>query len=492
MKKKWMSGFALGLCCMFVMTGCAIGTPSAKQILDKSAKTMQDVHSMKFVMDMDYAMDVSIAGQQTSLTLGLDAFEVSTVTTQTGELEAGHMKGSMSVGAEGVGDFTVPLECYVEKDGTSLVQYVSASNAGWTKETLAEDMQEGFDSIFDFAASYASDTGKESDAWKVSKKLVDINGTKAYQLTTVVDDKKMLDVVHNTLGLDSMTNMDISLGDMTVMQYIDKKDGYLVGMDVQVAGSSSDEKETKPEQEKTGENAVPAFDSMTLTVNEMNFSVRCEKINGLTAKDLAVPKKIKESSRETLSAGLGMFDETLLSQGVDVPDTDVWNTESVSEMDGVQTLEKDGYTLFFDGSDFENVKTENGQILATSSDFQTTMTAAIRTAFSGKDSVEQDRKSTDEYLKSEKEAGTVKDINISDRKTTTLGAYKVYYFSEQYTDCSLNASGDFVSKEYHFYIDCGDNEHVGVISVSEVSDVAAQVNLNDTVALEILSDFAME
>lgn len=490
MKKKWTHGLALGLC-MTMLTGCSFGMMSPKKILTNTEHAMSDVQSIRMVLDMDYQMTMTMAGETVPISIGLDEFALSVMKDKDGDLKAGHMKGSMNMGSADIGEMTVPMESYIVKENEDFVQYMSVSKSGWTKEVMDVDMQDSLVSILDWNQSDKDVEDKTFDGWELAKKPVDVNGTKAYQLRTILDGDKLMDSVNKTIGLESMTGLDLSCGDLELTQYVDKKDFYLIGVDLKTMDKTSDKKEDFEKKEEP-ENSAPGFDSLTLDIQHMNISIRCDKVNGLTADDLAVPEEIQKEAQETVSAGLGMLDEGLLSQGMDIPDTSDWDTESISAEDGVSKIEQDGYTLYFDSSDFGNVTVDNQIITGNTSDFKTVMTASIRNAFSGKDTVEQDRKSTDEYLKSEKNAGSVKDVNISDMKTTTLGAYKVYYYSEQYTDCSLNKSGDFVSKEYRFYIDCGDNSHVGMISVSEISDVAGQVSLTDTVALEILSHFEME
>lgn len=101
------------------------------------------------------------------------------------------------------------------------------------------------------------------------------------------------------------------------------------------------------------------------------------------------------------------------------------------------------------------------------------------------------RQAANAYYEQERTHGRVKEVNIQDVQCTNLGSYMVYWYMDQYTDCSESANGTAVGKGYHFFVQL-DTTHTLMVEVLGISDIASTHMLSDETAWDLLSDVVIE
>lgn len=490
MKKRKLGCLCLGVMLVLsTLTGCSMTEmpdfssllfwqkPTAESVLNKSAKAMSGLESYSLIMNADY--DVTIGADENGSSFSMDmSIKMDDLTVDVvkdgDDITAGHAEGNVSVGMLGM-NVSVPMEMYLEAndDGTYEI-YQSEDGSSWTQETSEKSADEAM--FYANILTQVSDV--DGDAWTLSKDTMTVKNTEVYELSVRVNGSDMEDVISiDTSGIfENFGISDFDFPDMQVTQYIDAEDYDIV----QVTIGFADDLE---ESDRT----IKADDS-TIIFNAFAFDITYDKFNALDLEDVQVPDDVKKAAK----AGVDTDDsdsfltDILETEGVDVGDNDEWSLDDSVNSSTENSFTEDGYTVTFTQSNGYELYTSDNYIGVYSEDGKYDLSAYIITYFDGKDTVTEEQESTNSYYNSEVDDGSMKDIYISDVQATTLGSYKVYWYSHQYTDATLSSA--FVSKTYEFYVDLG-NEKACVISMSEISDVGSQVTLTDDVAKTMLGYF---
>lgn len=487
MLKKKVCGLVLVTCvCGSLLTGCSMpdwmtfpfGKMTVDKLLDKSSAAMSDLDSCSLVMNMDYDVKMSAKESGASVSMdvgiGIDDLTMDVVMDDKKEdVDSAHIYGDIAVNMFGM-DVSVPLEMYMNNEDDGCYMYTSSDGSSWEMEKKSDD-----DSALD-SDSIQGIKSVDASAWTLAEKTEKLGDTEVYKMTAVVDGDKLEDIM--SLNMEDMFGdmgmTDMELPDLSVTQYIDKKDFYVVKIDIGFADTG--DKEIKM-----------STDDADMTFKKFDIEMVYDKFNAIERDDVIVPDEVKKAATDV--TGSDVITDMLEGEGLNIEDEEDWSsdTEPVSNDDNSFTYE--GYTVSFNKTkDFDELYLDDNYLGVYGKDGDYSLNAHISSWFDGKDSVIEAQQSANSYYNDKKSSGDMKDITISDVQATTFGKYPVYWFSQQYTDTSSDSEEfAFVYKEYEFYIDLG-NEDVCEVSVAEYSDVGSSVTLTDEVALNMLSLFSVK
>lgn len=204
-----------------------------------------------------------------------------------------------------------------------------------------------------------------------------------------------------------------------------------------------------------------------------------------------MPVWMKEQAISSSDSLQSLLDVCLLRQGFPLLDTDAWSleTEVLSETEPVLTF--DTYRIGLHSDRTMDTKVSKGVWTGTADQGRLQVAMRGLSKFSGMDSVNAMRQAANVYYEQERTHGRVKEVNIQDVQCTNLGSYTVYWYMDQYTDCSESANGTAVGKGYHFFVQL-DTTHTLMVEVLGISDIASTHMLSDETAWDLLSDVVIE
>lgn len=237
---------------------------------------------------------------------------------------------------------------------------------------------------------------------------------------------------------------------------------------------------------------IPKNDMSVQDVGLSSFS--CTMIVQMTDMPLQgveIPRMVQDTARTGINSTMSLLDILLVREGFTLPDTESWQMETITIPDGLTVLKFGDYKIAFSNSLFSNWSDKDGVLFGATSDNRYNARITGVKHLSGVDMINQNRHVANEYYKQEQAAGHVKDINIQEVNGTNLGVYPVYWYLEEYTDCSQRSKGNTVVRTYYFYVMLPDNQGV-CLELQEMSDVASQSSLTDVTALRMLSDLLIQ
>lgn len=190
------------------------------------------------------------------------------------------------------------------------------------------------------------------------------------------------------------------------------------------------------------------------------------------------------------------LDVILVSYGIAIPDLNAWDMGDEKVPDGLAYLENDWAKVTLDDAMFPYVETEDSVLWAYPSKDLKKGSLSVRISFGDalctEDLVLADRKAADTYFAEQKNAGAVKEVNLGNVQTTTHHGMWVFWYLEQYTNCTVQAGGDGVVRTYHFYVKREDGDGFVKMDVQEVFDTASQPSLGNAAALQLLDSLVIE
>lgn len=247
---------------------------------------------------------------------------------------------------------------------------------------------------------------------------------------------------------------------------LDNQTGYLVSV-----GVKSESKETSD-------------------VGLLSFSCSME-LESQDMKQMIDMESWEESALGSRDSFQSLNDVLLVRSGFSLPDIEDWKSEQATLSKNAPVLSWNDHRIGMVSDTITDIKLLNDVLTGVTADGTTQMSMKIVSQFDGLDTVNAYRSAADSYYRSEKEKGLLKEVNIEDVQMTNLREYQVYWYREQYTDCSESQNGTAVMQAYHFYVDLGDFQCLS-LELLEVSDIASHGNLSKTMAFDILSDVVIE
>ena len=477
--------------CTSMLTGCSakdlFTLPSfgmnAEKVLSKSATAMKGVESFSIDMNMNYDVKVSAKDDDNSTTSSNVKMSVRDlnmgVIMDDENLKYAHLDGKVGIELLGIEE-SVPLESYVESDGKTYTTYTVTDGSTWemseSDKLDTADSGVDVDSLLDFGSS-------DKDGWTLNKKKETLGNTKVYHLTKSVTEDEIKDIM--SFDMDdlyaSLGMSDVSTPDMMMNMYVDADTFYVVKTDLCLSGSDKDNKKT----EKSGDVAV--------TFNEMSVDIEYDDFNSVKEADVKVSDKIKESAKSAASSD--SLIGALESEGTDIGSDDDYKASESSDSGDVFKSKVGDYTISFGKFDkFQKTHTDDKNsnymnVSSTDSRYDCTITSYSH--FDGKDTVDEERKSTNDYYKSQEDAGSMKEVYIGDVTSTNVSGFTAYYYRVQYTHVDSQADFGYVSNTYTVYVDMGDGNNVE-IKVSEMVGEGENTSLDDTMLESVLSHISIK